>query len=238
LRLRYGIAALAVAPYIQKYGYLAVFLGGLLEGETVLILAGYSVSRGYLEFLPALLLATAGGALGDFIYFSLGRRYGPRIIRRFPALRRVRSRAILIQRRWGRFTAFMARFAYGLRVVLPMTLGASKMRPSVFLVFNLLGAFAFAVVYLGLGFLFGEALQELIGRVRPIERWIVLGVAVTGVLAWLIRRWRLRQTAEEVTRRAADELRRARKEERGKRSEERGKRKEERGKSNGNNEGS
>jgi membrane protein DedA with SNARE-associated domain len=209
LRSRF-IAALVVAPYIRTYGYWAVFLGAILEGETILILAGYSISRGYLEFLPVLLLAVAGGVLGDLVYFSLGRRYGPRIIRRFPTLRRVRSRAILIMRRWGRLTAFMTRFAYGLRVVLPMTMGAAKMRPALFLFFNTLGALAFALFYLTLGYLFGEAMEELLGRVRPYERWIMLGVILTGMLIWTVRKWLLFRSAEADTRAAAEALRRAR----------------------------
>ncbi len=59
------------APYIQTYGYWAVLLGSILEGETILILAGYSIHRGYLDFLPTLLLAVAGGWLGDLFYLSL-----------------------------------------------------------------------------------------------------------------------------------------------------------------------
>lgn len=178
-------------PYIQAYGYWAVFLGAILEGETILILAGYSIHRGYLDFLPTLLLAVAGGSLGDFTYFSLGRRYGPAATRRLPFLRPLRARAILLLRRWGRLTAFLTRFAYGLRIALPLTMGAARMPVAVFLPFNLLGALAFALFYLTLGYLFGEAMEELLGRVRPYERWILLGVVLTGVLIWMAREWRL-----------------------------------------------
>jgi membrane protein DedA with SNARE-associated domain len=205
---------LAIAPFIQTYGYLAVFVGALLEGETVLILAGYSVSRGYLEFLPVVILAAAAGAIGDFTYFTLGRIYGPGMIRRYPSLRRVRARAILGVRRWGPFSAFVTRFVYGLRIVLPMTMGASKMRPATFVAFNVLGASAFAAFYVTLGFLFGEALAEMLGYLRPYERYIVVGVITAGAVFWAVRKWRLYRTSEEVTRRAAEELRRARREER------------------------
>jgi membrane protein DedA with SNARE-associated domain len=218
--------SVVVAPYIQSYGYWAVFLGGILEGETVLVLAGYSISRGYLDPVPVFLLAVAGAVFGDFAYFSLGQRFGPGLTRRFPSLRRVRSRAILVMRRWGRPTAFVTRFAYGLRVVLPMTLGASKMRPAVFLAFNTAGAACFALVYLTLGYLFGEMMEEMLGRVRPYERWILLGVVLTGAVVWALRKWRLYQASEADTLAAAEALRKAREkareEERGKREEDRG----------------
>jgi membrane protein DedA with SNARE-associated domain len=203
-----------LAPYIQTYGYWIVFFGSVLEGETILILAGYSVSRGYLDFVPVLVLAVAGGMAGDATYFLLGRKYGPRVIRRFPGLRRVRARAVLFMRRWGRFTAFMCRFAFGLRVVLPLTMGASRVRPALFFTFNLLGATSFAALYLTLGYLFGEAMEELLGRVRPYERWIVLGVITLGVLAWLIRKWWLFRTSEQAVQVAAAVLREDRRRER------------------------
>ena len=39
-----------LALLISRYGLLAVFLGCLLEGETLLLLAGYVAHRGYLDF--------------------------------------------------------------------------------------------------------------------------------------------------------------------------------------------
>jgi membrane protein DedA with SNARE-associated domain len=183
-------------PFIQSYGYLAVFLGTLLEGETILILAGYSVSRGYLSLGPVLLIALVGGTLADFFYFSIGRRYGLAATRRFPRLRPLRARSILLLRDWGRASAFLTRFAYGLRIALPIAMGAARMRRRVFLLFNLLGSATFVVVYVGLGYTFGETIQALLVRVRPYEKWIMLGILVAGALAWTIRGWRLRRGQE------------------------------------------
>jgi membrane protein DedA with SNARE-associated domain len=35
---------------LQKFGYLAVFVGTFLEGETILVMAGFFAERGYLTF--------------------------------------------------------------------------------------------------------------------------------------------------------------------------------------------
>lgn len=177
--------------WINSYGYWAVLVGSILEGETVLILAGYGLSRGYLEPVPTFVLAVVGGALGDSLYFWLGRRYGGRLIRSSTALRAFRARATLLFRRWGRAAAFVTRFAYGLRVALPVLLGAHRLRPLVFHLFNGAAALAFATFYLGLGFLFGEALEEVLGKVRPYETHILLGLVLMGALVWVIREWRL-----------------------------------------------
>lgn len=58
-----------VEQLLNHYGYLAIFIGSILEGETILTLAGFFVHKGYLLFLPSILCAAGGGMLGDQICF-------------------------------------------------------------------------------------------------------------------------------------------------------------------------
>lgn len=177
--------------WIEKYGYLAVLLGALLEGETAFVLAGYAASRGYLELVPTYLTAVAGGMIADSTYYLIGRLNGRRLIRAFPSLRKPRARAVLLLRRWGRATAFLARFAYGLRIVLALSMGAAHMRVRTFFIFNMLGSLCFAALYLALGYLFGETVEELIRRVRPYDEWIIGGVVLAGAAIWAAREWKI-----------------------------------------------
>jgi len=61
---------------LSQYGYLAVFVGALLEGESILLLAGYAANGGYLSFWIVVAIAFFGATLGDQMFFFLGRRYG------------------------------------------------------------------------------------------------------------------------------------------------------------------
>jgi membrane protein DedA with SNARE-associated domain len=182
--------------WIEAYGSWAVFLGGILEGETVFIAAGYAISQGYLEPLSTFLLAVAGGSVGDLGYYALGRWYGARLIRAVSFLRKLHAPATLLLRRWGRAVAFVMRFAYGLRVILPLSIGAARFPLAVFLPFNLLGSLAFSSVYLLLGYFFGEALEEVLSRARGYEGAVLLGIAVAGAVFWAVREWRLFHAAE------------------------------------------
>src|SRR5207237_4912986 len=58
---------------IQAYGYPVTFIGALLEGETIVTLAGLAVHRGHLHCPALFVLAAAGGSIGATIYFALGR---------------------------------------------------------------------------------------------------------------------------------------------------------------------
>jgi membrane protein DedA with SNARE-associated domain len=179
------------AHWIQQYGYLALFLGTMVEGEAVLVLAGYSVAQGYLAPLRVFLLALAACITADSGYFWLGRTLGIGPIRSRPRLRPLRIRATAFVRRRGRSAAFLTRFAYGLRLVIPILLGAIRMRPSVFHRGQALGALCFTSLYLSVGFLFGRSIEAVIDRAPPWETLLVVGIPALGLVAWAVREWRI-----------------------------------------------
>ena len=185
--------------WIERFGPWAVFFGLMVEGEVALILAGYAVNHGYLELLPTLLAGTLGGTCSDSLYYWIGRRYGARLLRSRPSLRPLRARAILLLRRSGHIMAFSARFAFGLRIALPIAMGAARMRPHVFHPYNALGALAFSIVYLGVGYGVGTAIQQMIRRAGISEVQVLTAIVTIGALVWFVREWRLYHTPPETT---------------------------------------
>ena len=89
-----------VEALISDFGYVAVFIGTFLEGETILALGGLAAAHGYLSFWTIVGVAIAGAFLGDQACFFFGRRYGPGILRRFPKLAAKAPRVQRILRRW------------------------------------------------------------------------------------------------------------------------------------------
>lgn len=195
--------------WIQSIGPWAVFIGLMLEGEVALILAGYAVHHGYLDLLPTLLLGTLGGTCTDSLYYWLGRKYGVKLLRSRRSLRPLRARAILMLRRYGHVMAFAVRFAFGLRIALPIAIGASRMKPRTFHLYNLLGSFTFAVFYLAMGYGVGRTIQGFIRRAGISELDAVIALVVIGALVWLVREWRLYH-APQVARDDDDPLNRPR----------------------------
>jgi hypothetical protein len=58
---------LDVNSLLVNYGYWAVFIGCLLEGETILILGGLAAHQSSLRLVHVIVIATLGGMLGDQI---------------------------------------------------------------------------------------------------------------------------------------------------------------------------
>ncbi len=178
-----------MAEWIGAFGVWAVLLGGIVEGEAVFIAAGYAASQGYLSGGAALLAGALGATLGDHGWYLVGRLWGERLVRRVPALRRLRGRTESWLRRWGRGAAFGLRFAYGLRSVLPLSLGAARFPPALFVPANVLGAVAFAAVYLTLGYFFGEAAERVFTHVRGSALRVAAAIVAIGLITWAVREW-------------------------------------------------
>src|SRR5712691_6915180 len=126
-----------IASLIQTYGYGIVLVGTLLEGETVLALAGFAAHRGYLQLPFVIVTATVGGFLGDQGYFLLGRRFGNRLSRRYAMLEPGAARVRQLLDRHDLLVILSLCFLYGLRTVGPMAIGMSTVPWQRFLVLNL-----------------------------------------------------------------------------------------------------
>jgi len=183
---------MSLPQLLTEYGYWAVWVGSLLEGETILLLAGFAASQGYLSLPWVMVVAFFGGTLGDQVFFWIGRRWGVGLLRRFPRLRSaVRDvRAMLLRYHAGLIVG--VRFMYGLRIFGPVAIGMSDVPPRRFLGFNMLGAAIWAALIPTVGYVFGSSLQSVFGQAEWLE-WIVLGVAVLFIWAVLWLRARRRR---------------------------------------------
>jgi membrane protein DedA with SNARE-associated domain len=190
---------MSLAEFIQDYGYLAVFVGTLLEGETILILAGLAAHRGYLLLPVVMATATVGSLLGDQLFFLLGQRYGQRLLQRFPTLDRRAARMRALLHRYHLPLILGIRFLYGLRTVGPMVIGMSHVSWPRFFALNLIGAIAWAVVITGSGYLFGHTLELMLADMKRYEGIVIGAIAALGVVFWLLYRWRQKRKAEPTT---------------------------------------
>ncbi len=182
-----------LALLLGRYGLWAVFAGSLLEGETVLMLAGFGAHRGYLDFHAVIAVAWAGATLGDQFYFWLGRRHGSALAQRWPSRAAALQRALELIERHPLAVILAMRFAWGLRTALPLAIGISGVPAGRFLLLNVLSAALWALLVAGAGWLLGETLARHMQDVQRIEHWALLGLLLAAVLVQLGRRWWLRK---------------------------------------------
>jgi len=178
---------------LSQYGYVAVFIGSLIEGETLLLLAGFAAHQGYLSFPLVVALAFCAGAIGDQFFFFLGRKYGQSLIDKYPRIKPHVDRVNTLILRYHSLVIILNRFMYGLRVAGPVAIGASGVKAWRFVVFNLLGAALWALVVGGAGYLFGQTLNWLFTDLKRYEELALVVLAVAGLLFVFRRRFQHRK---------------------------------------------
>lgn len=185
---------MSLQALISDYGPLAVFLGAGIEGETAVFLGGVFAHRQLFPFWQAAAAAALGSFVADQIFFYLA-RYARRLgfvqrLTRSSGIRRVNG--MLEAHPHGFILAF--RFIYGIRIASPVAIGLSSVPAPLFLVLNAIAAAIWALVITAIGYLFGDAVESLFGRLRlHVHLLIALAVVVAAVAisGWLVRRhWR------------------------------------------------
>src|SRR5438270_5673860 len=163
---------------LHRFGYLAVFVGTFLEGETILVMAGFFAERGYLR-LPLVVITACGGAyVGHVFWFFLGRTQGVRLLDRFPKMKKHFGRGIRIFERYGAPAIFITQWLYGLRVTCAVIIGISRISVFKFLALEALTCLIWAAVISAAGYYFGRAVEHVLGRAAHIEKWGLLILVV------------------------------------------------------------
>ena len=173
---------------LQKFGYLAVFIGTFLEGETILVMAGFFAERGYLEIFTVMLVACLGAFCGHVFWFWLGRTQGVRLLERFPKMKKHFGKGIRMFERYGAPAIFITQWLYGLRITCAVIIGISKISTVKFLVYEAITCIIWAIIIGSAGFVFGTAVERILGRAAHIERYGLIVLVVIGLGVWLYHR--------------------------------------------------
>lgn len=178
---------------LATYGYWAIFIGCLLEGETILILGGMAAHQHVLKLLPVIGYASLAGMLGDQLLFWAGRYFGERLLPRLHKQQAAIDKVTSLIQHHPTVSIFSVRFLYGMRLVGPMVIGASKVSPLKFACINLVGAVVWATLFASAGYWAGEFLQRVLGDLKPYRLPIALGVVALVVAVGLIRHVRAKR---------------------------------------------
>ena len=182
---------------LHKFGYFAVFIGTFLEGETILVMAGFFAERGYLELVPVILTAFGGAYVGHVFWFFLGRRQGVKLLDRFPRLRNHFGKGIRMFERYGAPAIFITQWLYGLRVTCAVIIGISRISTIKFLIYEAVTCMVWAIAITCAGFYFGKAVERLLGRAEHIEKWGLLALVILGVGFWVYHQMKERREKSE-----------------------------------------
>jgi membrane protein DedA with SNARE-associated domain len=184
------VIELSLETFLQTYGYWALLVGTLFEGETILIMGGLAAHRGYLSLPLVILAAFAGTLAGDQFFFFLGRKKGKAFLDTRPSWKPNIEKVHVLLDRYQTLLILGFRFLYGLRTVTPFVIGMSRVKTGRFIILNVIGAFVWAVAFGTGGYLFGAALEVLLQEVKRYEFLAFLTIALAGIAVWTVHFYR------------------------------------------------
>ncbi|MFC3847407.1 DedA family protein [Helicobacter baculiformis] len=171
--------------YAATWGYLILFFWSILEGEIGLILAGMACYAGHMHLVWAIIVAALGGFSGDQIYFYIGRTSKQYINKKLEKQRRKLALAHLLLQKYGWFVIFIQRYMYGMRTIIPISIGLTRYNALKFAIINLLSAFVWASITIVLAWFFGEQIFNLLGVLKRYPYLVILLlVCVLGFVIW------------------------------------------------------
>lgn len=176
--------------FLREYGYVVLLIGTFLEGETMVLVAGYMAKTGLLDLNLVILSAFFGTYCGDQFYFFIGRRWGHLLVKRSqnPVWQQRTARVMQLLEKYDTWFILGFRFIYGVRNVTPFALGASPIRSLRFMILNALAAIVWAISFAYGGFLFGHAMEAFLEKIKSYQMSFFAALGAVLMIVWLYRR--------------------------------------------------
>ena len=172
-----------------------LLIGFFLPGDTLLFTTGLLVQADKIaiDINVLVLILFAAAVLGDSVGYAFGNRVGRKLYDR-PNSRLFKKTHLEAAEKFyekhGSKTIVLARFVPAIRTFAPIVAGASNMRYRTFLLFNVIGAFLWAVCLTYLGYLLGaqfEAMGLEIDHILLPVIGVILLVSISPAIVHLIR---------------------------------------------------
>jgi membrane protein DedA with SNARE-associated domain len=196
------VAKEAMEEFLRQYGPIGIFLGAGFEGQTALIVGGLLARQHILNLWLVLACATAGSGIVDHLLFVAGRSFRTHRWVARATQQAAFARALKFIERYPISYILAFRFIFGLRVASPIAVGVSQVPTWRFAILNVLGAVIWATAFTLAGFVFGEAVHNLLGHGHHAGRWTLLAagvviaiVAIVGTVRYLLGRRKTRAQA-------------------------------------------
>lgn len=200
------------ASYLGLIAFLALCgLGLPIPEEAPLVLAGVMSSNGTLEHPTwAFGACLLGALLGDSLMYCIGRKLGhgylmkhPRFARFIDPEREEKFEQLIT--RHGFKLVLLTRFLIGVRGPVYFAAGAARVAYWRFLLWDFIAATIVVSIVFGLGYRYGQSIEELIRKAENVLTIVVVGVLAIAVVVGFLHR-RLKAVLDDMTEEVEEEF--------------------------------
>lgn len=165
----------AVIEFVKQWGYVAVFIGALVEGESVILAASALSVLGILNIYTVGIVAFFATLFAEQSCYMVGRKYGMSLFEKYPRFKPSAEKAFVFLKRFDVVFILTCRFIYGIRTISPFVVGAAQIPPQKFIPLNILAAAIWSVLSCWGGYELGELIIENYASIEHfIKRFSIL----------------------------------------------------------------
>jgi membrane protein DedA with SNARE-associated domain/rhodanese-related sulfurtransferase len=184
---------------IQQYGLGFVFVNVLalqaglpLPAYPTLIVAGALAAGGGTPVYQLIGVGIVGALIADTGWYSAGRKFGMRILSTLCRVSLSQDTCVRqtesIFQRFGPSSMLFAKFVPGFASVATALAGAIRLNYLKFVAFDAIGAGLWVGVGVGLGYLFRDAIGEVMTKLSSLGKYGVM-LVVAGFALWILVKW-------------------------------------------------
>lgn len=196
LIVAFGLVGVLVIIFAET----GLFIGFFLPGDSLLFTAGFLASQGLMPIVPLLIGVFVAAVLGDSVGYWFGRKTGHTLFTREDSKIFKKKYALKAQAFYavhGKKTIILARFMPIIRTFAPIVAGIGDMQYKVFLAYNVIGGFIWAVGVTTIGYFLGKTIPSADKYLLPIIIVIVLTSLIPGIVH-MIKERKHGKTSEET----------------------------------------
>jgi len=183
----------------HMWGYVSLGLTSIVAEEAAPVLAGFAAHQGHMHAGRALVACAVGSWVADVALYGVGLTRAAATVSRWRWLAAPTERLLAAVHRHPWRASLVTRFAYGARLVLPITCGAARVRSGTYLLGSFTSAFVWSALFTALGWIFGRTAVELIGHIHRHEDLIAIALVVAvSIGVWVITKRNEKRVAEEI----------------------------------------
>jgi membrane protein DedA with SNARE-associated domain/rhodanese-related sulfurtransferase len=184
---------------LQEYGLGLVFVNVLalqaglpLPAYPTLIVAGAYAAMGGSPLWQLVGVGVLASLLADTGWYTAGRRFGMRILSTLCRVSLSQDSCVRqtesIFQRFGPFSMLFAKFVPGFASVATALAGAIRLRYWTFVLFDAMGAAVWAGVGVGLGYLFRDAIGDVMAKLSSLGKYGLV-LIIAAFIVWIMVKW-------------------------------------------------
>ncbi len=165
-----------------------------MEGETAILMVSSLIYKGIFSFPFTVLAAFAGSFISDWVYYLIGRLNGKYFLATRPRLNEKVKPVTDFFHRHKFQILFSYRFLYGFRILIPLVIGMSGLKPIQYLFYSTVTGLLWAASVSTTGYWIGRLLELKVQTFEDNILLIILGFGCLGLLiGYIIKRVAMRK---------------------------------------------